>query len=290
MKRMFQYLAILLVVTYACKQKPAEEQTSNENEATKVMFSKLPSPIEVAARIQATGADFNQSILSDPGNATAISGETNRNKIAANLGVFLSDMGYCIVYQQKDETKQYYDAASMLADKLGVKKDVLGYMMNRYDQNLENNDSLKTILSELYNTSTNDVSGDDASLVKGVISSAMYIESLHTLLGIINTYPKDMLPDDAKKVILAPLFRVVLNQKQNVHDIKAYLDEILPNAPNAKYYDNAFNELSQLYDNLDIQNKIENNQLEELLNDQVVQELITKVGNIRDEVLKTSDM
>jgi hypothetical protein len=290
MKRISLYSFVLIFLIISCKEKAAQEKTSAESDSLKAFFAKLPPPLEVAARIQATGADFNPAILSIPANAAEISGDKNKNKVAANLGIYLSDMGYCIVYKQKEDVAKYYNAASLLADSLGVKKDLLGYIMKRYEQNLENNDSMKTVLSDLYATSTNTLEGDEAITMKGIVASALYIESLHSLMALIETYPKDMLPNDAKKTILASVYKTVLNQKENIINVHNYLLASVKNAPKLDFYNNGFNELVEIYDRLQIDDKIANNKFDELFKDETIQRLIFRVENLRNEIVKPSGM
>ena len=291
MKKTSYFLLILLFSTFACKQKPGGEQVAApDNSALQEMLAKLPPPFEVAARLQATGAEYNHAILSIPSNASALAADTNKNLVAGNLGIYLADMGYCIAYQQKDDAKQYYEAASQLAESLGLQKDFLSYLMKRYDQNLNNNDSLKSVLNDMYHQSVNSISGDNGQTLKGIVACANYIESLHTLMAIVETYPKDQLGDEHRNIILAPVFRVIFLQKENVQNVHNYLNAAIGNAPNMAYFNDAFNGLTQLYDSLNIEDKINNNKIEDLMNDTVIQHLIFSVENIRNKVMRPAGM
>jgi hypothetical protein len=113
---------------------------------------------------------------------------------------------------------------------------------------------------------------------------------LHLALGLIETYPKDMLPEDARTQILVPVYRMVLDQKGNVQTIanflKANADPLdADKNPNYPYYANALQELIQVYDRLNIEDKLANNQGLELMNDAVAAELSQKVKAIRDKVV-----
>jgi len=98
---------------------------------------------------------------------------------------------------------------------------------------------------------------------------------------VIFSYPKDNLPDDARTAIPVPLFKMVLEQKQNVETIYGFLLSIADPSdpekqPNYTYYSTAFQELIDIYGRLNVDEMIANNRGAELLNDAVVQELSEK--------------
>jgi hypothetical protein len=99
-----------------------------------------------------------------------------------------------------------------------------------------------------------------------------------------------MLPTDARTQILVPVFRAVLDQKENVETVYAFLksvsDPTQPDQnPNYPYYATAFEELIAVYNKLDVEDKIANNQGVELMNDAVVKELSEKVNAIRNKIV-----
>jgi hypothetical protein len=107
---------------------------------------------------------------------------------------------------------------------------------------------------------------------------------------MLESYPKDMLPDDARAAILVPLFKVVLGQRTNVENIyyflKAESDIQDPaNNPNYPYYANAFEELIAVYKKLNVEEKMASNKGLEIMNDAVVKELSEKVNAIRDKIV-----
>jgi hypothetical protein len=109
---------------------------------------------------------------------------------------------------------------------------------------------------------------------------------LHIALGIIETYPKDILPADARTVILVPVFQLVLSQKERVKTIYNYLKATAKeDNPNYMYYKNALEELIATYEKLNVEDKIKNNQVTELLTDSVIKELSEKVNKIRDKAV-----
>ena len=264
---------------------PVSSQFENERQA---FFNNLVAPSEAAARLQATAADFNASLLSDPKNYGSYSG--NEVKAAANLGIYLADLNYCIAYKQESQIKELFPAAHALSKSVGIEQGVLDFLMKRYSDNLAQHDSVKAVVDALYASSTKNLQGTEREKLVGIAMAAYQIENLHLALGVLETYPKDILPEDARIQILIPVFRMVLDQKANVELIYGFLKSITDVAspdqnPNYPYYASAFEELIAVYQKLNVEEKIQNNQGQELLNDAVVKELSEKVNAIRGKIV-----
>ncbi|MBL7857572.1 MAG: hypothetical protein JNM57_07775 [Cyclobacteriaceae bacterium] len=267
----------------------ASSEFENERQA---FFNNLISPSEAAARLQATAADFNASLLSDPKNYGSYAG--NENKAAANLGIYLADLNYCIAYKQEARIKELFPAAHALSKSIGIEQGILDFLMKRYTDNLAQQDSVKAVVDALYASSTRDLQGTEREKLVGIAMAAYQIENLHLALGVLETYPKDILPQDARIQILIPVFRMVLDQKTNVELIYGFLKSISDvtnpdQNPNYPYYASAFEELIAVYQKLDVEGKIKNNQGQELLNDAVVKELSEKVNAIRSKIVSVEN-
>ena len=290
-------ILFVLVLALAVSCQKSKENTENQEESDSTsaaftnernaFFSNLMAPAEAAAQLQATGADFNQSLMSDPKAFSKHTGDSV--KAAANLGIYLSDLNYSIAYKQSNATKEYFTAAHELSKSIGGENATLEFLMKRYNDNLQHNDSAKSVVTDLLEESTLDLQGTEREKLAGIAMSAYQIENLHLALGQIQSYPKDMLPSDARAVILIPLFKMVLDQRSNVENIynflKSYSNTEAAKNPNYAYHINALEELIALYTKLDVDEKIANNQGMELMNDSVVKEMIDKVDAIRNKII-----
>lgn len=286
------FFAILAFFALSCqKTKESEDKTPGDEafvNQRKAFFNALQEPDQVAAQLQATAAEFNPGLMNDPKKYEVYI--SNEVKAAANLGIYLSNLNYSIAYKQREYSNEYFTAAHSLSETLGVEKPVLEFLVKRYSENIEKDDSVKMVALDLMMKSTRDFQGTKREKLAGVAMSAYMIENLHLVLGIIQSYPKDMLPDDARTIILIPLFKMILNQQANVviiyNFLKTYSDPLDPDQnPNYPYYANAFEELIEVYKRLDVDQKIANNQAQELMNDAVVKELSEKVNAIRDKIV-----
>lgn len=284
-------LALVLLLTtvfFSCQKSkettetaPATETFEKERSA---FFGNLMAPGEAAAQLQATAADFNASLMNDPKNYTSYAAD--EVKAAANLGIYLADLNYSVAFKQSANTQELFTAAHGLSKAIGIEQGVLDFLQKRYSDNLAQNDSAKAVITELFTKSTTGLQGTEREKLVGIAMSAFQIENLHLALGTIETYPKDILPTDVRIQVLIPVFRMVLEQRQNVETINGFLKSIADlNSPNYNYYSVAFGELIAVYEKLNVDDKIANNQGAELMNDAVVNELHEKVKAIRNQVI-----
>jgi len=287
------YILCLATITLACQKKQeVQEEVAEASPAFEAernaFFGNMKAPAEAAAQLQATGAEFIASLMNNPMNYTSYAND--HVKAAANLGVYLSDLNYSVAYKQSANTKELFNAAHELSKAIGIEQNILEFLSKRYNDNIAQNDSAKAVIDELFEKSTTALQGTDREKLVGIAMAAYQIENLHLALGVIESYPKDMLPDDARTQILVPAFRMVLDQKKNVETIYAFLkttaDPTNPDKnPNYAYYATAFEELIAVYGKLNWDEKLANNQAAELMNDAVVKELSEKVNAIRNKIV-----
>jgi len=258
------------------------DSTTFTNERN-TFFSNLLAPSEAAAQLQATGAEFNASLMHDPKKYTQYT--SNDVKAAANMGIYLSDLNYSVAYKKSANTKEYFTAAHELSKAVGMEQGALDFLSQRYNNNIAQNDSVKSVMKDLLTKSTQSLQGTEREKLAGAAMAAYQIENLHLALGVIDAYPDDMLPSDARIVILIPIYKMVLGQKENIQTIYDFLKSYSnPENPNYEYYKTAFEDLIAVYNRLNVDERIAKNQGVELMNDAVMKELTQKVDAIRNKV------
>lgn len=296
MKRIQQlsFLFLSLLLLNACgpkqetKSEEEEEQVSEAfAEERQEFFNRIVEPDETAARLMSIGADYNASLLYDPTKWSTYT--SSNNKAAAMLGIYLSDLNYSVAFKQSDKTAELFEAIHSLSLQIGVEKSVLQFLMDRYKNNIDQNDSLKASLNGMYSNAIQSTKGTDREILTGIAIGTHQVEDLHLMLGIIQTYPKDGLPDDVRTQILIPLFKAVLEERAMIESAYNFLKTIVPEEDSNNFYLTSFKDLLDTYDELDIDEKIANNQGLELMNDAVVQKLSAKVSAIRNELTSSPE-
>jgi hypothetical protein len=292
---MKKILLVLLLgsLTLSCQKSKenTEDQTAAPDSTTftnerNTFFSNLLAPTEAAAQLQATGAEFNASLMHDPKKSAQYT--SNEVKAAANMGIYLADLNYSVAYKQTANTKEYFTAAHELSKAIGLEQGTLDFLAQRYNENIAHNDSVKSVMKDLLAKSTQGLQGTEREKLAGIAMAAYQIENLHLALGVIDAYPDDMLPSDARTVILIPIYKMVLGQKENIQTIYSFLRSYSsPENPNYQYYSTAFEDLIAVYNRLNADERIAKNQGIELMNDAVMKELTQKVDAIRNKVTST---
>ncbi len=102
----------------SAKEAAFEEAEKKISSDLDQVIHDLPSPTEVPYMLQATGSDFNGTLINGLENLSKY--ETNEEEASLNLGVYATDMGYLLSYEKVSESRQYMEACQKLAETLGV--------------------------------------------------------------------------------------------------------------------------------------------------------------------------
>src|SRR5690606_6321259 len=104
----------------------------------------IPAPTEIPYLLQATGADFNESLVNDKNKVDQYA--SRHDKAALNLGVYAADVGYLAWYDKSQEAINYLNNCKTLADNHGVIGTFDLDLLNRFEANIGNKDSLSFLL------------------------------------------------------------------------------------------------------------------------------------------------
>src|SRR5690349_4301840 len=201
--------------------KAAEEALKQQIE--EVVYN-IPSPTEIPYLLQATGAEFNESLLSSRAKVDQYA--TRTDKAALNLGVYAADIGYLSSYDKSQEAIDYLNSCKTLADNLGVIGSFDVEILKRFEASISNKDSLSYLLDQAIKKTEMFLKDDSRNKLSALIVAGSFIEGLHISTGLINSYPKNLLPDDNRIQVLTPLMRVVLQQKKSVGELLKMLQTV----------------------------------------------------------------
>jgi hypothetical protein len=155
-----------------------EDNNSNKNQLLEIdgkVFS-IPSPIQTAFLIKNSGANYNKDMLNTPSKVTNYS--TNFKK-AINLGVYGADLGYVTLYDQTNDAISFLTAIKTLGDDLGVSSAFDVALMERFEKNIGNQDSLLVLVSDAYRASDRYLKNNEQNDMGGLILAGGWIESLY---------------------------------------------------------------------------------------------------------------
>lgn len=244
-------VCVLCAAIAACRQKETENkpEVSTAFQAERdVFFNSLKTPDEIASGDLPNIVAYNVSILHDP--AKHPNYFSNKVKSAANMGIYIADLNYNLLYNQRDVNDVYFNAAHELSKAIGIEQGILQFLAVRYSKNLEQNDSLKNVVSELLQQSTKTLRGTDRERLAGVAIAASQIENLHLVLSALESISQPASEEQQKAY--QQLSDYVISYRANVevsyNFMHSYSDPAdITNNPNYPYFDNALRELIATY-------------------------------------------
>ena len=110
------------------------------------LFS-LPSPYQLSLLVKQVGADYNSELLNPSANYSQY---TSLFKKSLNLGVYGADLAYLNIYDQSPSAISYFSVIKTMAQDLGLASAFSPRILERVERNIDNKDSLLSILSNTY--------------------------------------------------------------------------------------------------------------------------------------------
>ncbi len=283
-------LALILTLgLWSCGPKKENSENSDEfkqaeeslNDEIKDVAYNIPSPSEIPYLLQATGAEFNQSLLSDRKKADQYL--TRNDKAALNLGVYASDIGYLVSYDKTQEAIDYMNTSKKLADNLGVIGSFDPEILKRFEANISKKDSLTKLVNWAIQNADKYLKNDNRNKPAALMIAGSFIEGLYISTGVIKTYPKNILKDDDRILILTPLIRVVIQQRESVGELVKMLGGVEQSEPVTSLLAN-LNSLEASYRAMNIEEQIKNNRADLILSDKNLAEVTSIVEKLRKSI------
>lgn len=260
--------------------KAAEEALKQQIE--EVVYN-IPSPTEIPYLLQATGAEFNEGLLNSRAKVDQYA--TRTDKAALNLGVYAADIGYLSSYDKSQEAIDYLNSCKTLADNLGVIGSFDVEILKRFEASISNKDSLSYLLDQAIKKTEMFLKDDSRNKLSALVVAGSFIEGLHISTGLINSYPKNLLPDDNRIQVLTPLMRVVLEQKKSVGELLKMLQTVEQTDPVIAIVTDLA-ALDKTYTALNIEEQIKNNRGDLVLSDKNLQEISVIVERLRAGIVE----
>jgi hypothetical protein len=189
-----------------------ESAEVNEESLKKVqnIMHTIPSPTDMAYLVKEAGADYDAFKLNDVKNVSEYS---TAQMQALNLGVYGGDLSYTVVFNQNQESLLYLGCTKKLAEKLGLSKAFNDEIIERMELNLDNQDSLLTIISEAYYNIDSYLKENERGLVSAQIIAAGWIEGLYLGTQIATNDPSEK------------ILKRIAEQKVSLQNLIALVDD-----------------------------------------------------------------
>lgn len=286
----FFLLASFMLVLASCS-KPGENKSGNSkefdeaNESLKEQIEGLtyniPPPSEIPYLLQATGAEFNPALVNNREKVDQYI--THNDKAALNLGVYAADIGYLTSYDKTQQAIDYLAACKTLSEDLGLIGTFDTEVLEKFEQNISNKDSLTHLIDRTIKESEKFLKDGSRNKLSSLVVAGSFVEGLYIATGLIKSYPKNILPEDSRNLVLTPIMKVVLEQKSSVSDMVKMLESADQTETVAEILAD-FKKLEETYKNLDIEEQIKNNRADLVLSDKNLEGITALTEKIRKRI------
>lgn len=193
------------------------------------IFYSVPSPMEMASILKRSGATYDMTLLNEVKRVNSYSSARSQ---ALNLGIYGADLSYVSVFNQNQEAIIYMSCTKKLADNLGVSKAFDDHMIERMEGNVDNRDSLLTIISETYYMLDAYLKENDRDHISAMVIAAGWVEGLYLATSIASSdenVDKILLQRIAEQKLSLDNLRELVksyNKKNQLDDIARDLEKI----------------------------------------------------------------
>ncbi len=263
-------LIILLVTGLIACTSRSDKSVSKDLEATEADTLKekviehisgypLPTSFEITTLLNEAGAPYILAISNPTSNAGNYFTQVEK---ALNLGIYGADLSYASTYMMKQETMLYLDASKKLIDEIEISSAFNQTYAERVEKNLENGDSLISIISDSFIDTYNYLTSNNQDKLAILVMAGSWIEGLYITTQIAITAEDN-----------AALMDIILNQKSSLKKLVEIMEPIKADEDVIEI-SNVLNELKGHYD-----------AIEDQLSDETFEKIESIVGSIRNKIV-----
>ena len=210
-----------------------QKKTLNELNVEDVFFDdqkgiinyKIPSPLEMFLRLQRIKAPFKMELPNKPINSQRY---ITQYQQAVNMGVYASDMAYCCILGDSQNTLVYFNMVKNMSVEVGLYEGVNKELADRVLDNLSESDTLISITAESYYEVVNYIEEQGLGDIQCLVVAGSWIESIYLCLKTICDLKIDkqtMEIIEDHQVILENLAELLEQNKQD-RNVAKLLEEI----------------------------------------------------------------
>lgn len=224
----------LVFSIYSCDSGPSKEEQfakgvkfddANQELKDKVqnVVYSLPSPIQVTSLIKNSGAAYMGELLSATTNVDKYL--SSNYKSALNMGIYGADLGYACIYYKTQDAISFLQASKKLADYLGILGAFDLDVIERFERNLDNRDSLIRVITESFRMTDSFLKENERNSIGALIITGSWIEGLYMATATVENFPKDI-PDEQRMIILKPIINRVAEQQKPLSNLIKLLESM----------------------------------------------------------------
>ena len=214
-------MAVVLLILSGCNtSSQKKENTSSPDETTvpkeevikELSGYPIPDSYEITKLIYESGAHY---IVSLP-NSAAKAGDyiTHRDKVL-NLGVYATDLCYATTYMMKQGTMNYLEASKILIEDLGISTTFNIDYAARIEKNMDDRDSLITIVSESFGDTWNYLVQNEQDVLARLVVCGSWIEGMYITANVASRARDN-----------TEILSILANQKKSLNELVSLLEPV----------------------------------------------------------------
>jgi hypothetical protein len=144
----------------------------------------IPSPIQTAMLIKKSGAPYSKEIMNGTDKVNSYSTKFQK---CLNLGIYGADLGYTSLYDQTQDALAYFKVTNTIANDLGLSSAFDKNLIERFQKNIGNKDSILVLVSAAYRASNDFLKNNDRKDESALIIAGGWIETLNFAINVMKT-------------------------------------------------------------------------------------------------------
>ncbi|MEI9918041.1 MAG: hypothetical protein WDO14_04475 [Bacteroidota bacterium] len=147
-----------------------------DDEFIEAILQQIPSPIEISVLLKEAGRKYDHTMLNSPDNLAKYN---NNYKMALNLGVYGTDLGYTNIYEQNQDGIKYLQPIEQLAQGLNIGQFFEIETIGRLAANSKNLDSLLLLTTKNFNDINLYLSSQSRANLSVLLLTGGWLEAMH---------------------------------------------------------------------------------------------------------------
>jgi len=243
---------------------------------------RVPKPGVITQRLEETGTDFDWSFLQ----IRDYPRPENDTSQAILSGILTADVGYFISFDQSDFENPYYERLNLLSGEMcRIPRDDLDELNRAFEERGDRRDSLIQLLNTIYDRTTQSLQRGNKGNLAILYTTSDVAEKMFITASLIDNYPKDLLAEDSRAIIIIPLVRTLLEQEPHLEDAILLLEQGKPNGFSTRLK-RALQDLDQRFDMLNIDEDLRQRRADLLMADTTFQGLREQIKHVRSMLLE----
>lgn len=242
----------------------------------------VPSPIQTAFLLKSAGTDYKPSMLAPVSKADE---QATTFEKALILGLYGADLAYVSIYNQNQDAISFIKTVKQLSNELNINEVFNETMIEKYEKNVGNEDSLMAMISEAFQLADGYLKENEQEDLSVMVLAGGWVETLYFATNIVQeTENQDVLNRiGEQKVTIENLIKLLVPFRSN-----RTVGDILNN----------LNELENLYDNIQFSYTYKEPEIKEdskltiiksestvKMTEEQLHTITTKIGEIREGIL-----